>query len=258
MSGLSLAQSGEGVSLSGGNVGFVLAVAVIGVIALVVAAVLRKEVLAADAGTEGMQRIALAVQEGASAYLTRQFKTLAVFAALAFGLLFILPGDASIRVGRSIFFVLGAGFSACIGYLGMWLAVRANVRVAAAARQGNRDAAMQVAFRTGGVVGMSTVGLGLLGAAAVVMIYRGDAPSVLEGFGSALPCSRCSCVSAAASSPRPPTWAPTWSARWSRTSPRTTPATPRPLPTTSATTWATAPAWRPTCSSPTPSCSSPP
>ena len=183
MSGLSLAQSGEGVSLSGGNVGFVLAVAVIGVIALVVAAVLRKEVLAADAGTEGMQRIALAVQEGASAYLTRQFKTLAVFAALAFGLLFILPGDASIRVGRSIFFVLGAGFSACIGYLGMWLAVRANVRVAAAARQGNRDAAMQVAFRTGGVVGMSTVGLGLLGAAAVVMIYRGDAPSVLEGFG---------------------------------------------------------------------------
>ncbi|HLL07889.1 MAG TPA: sodium-translocating pyrophosphatase, partial [Nocardioidaceae bacterium] len=183
MSGLSLAQSGEGVSLSGGNVGFVLAVAVVGVIALVVAAVLRKEVLAADAGTEGMQRIALAVQEGASAYLTRQFKTLAVFAALAFGLLFILPGDASIRVGRSIFFVLGAGFSACIGYLGMWLAVRANVRVAAAARQGNRDAAMQVAFRTGGVVGMSTVGLGLLGAAAVVMIYRGDAPSVLEGFG---------------------------------------------------------------------------
>src|SRR3712207_3144174 len=67
----------------------------------------------------------------------------------------------------------------------MWLAVRANVRVAAAARQGvaGRDEGMRIAFRTGGTVGMATVGLGLVGASLVVIIYRGDAPAVLEGFG---------------------------------------------------------------------------
>src|SRR4029453_6539555 len=70
-----------------------------------------------------------------------------------------------------------------IGYLGMWLAVRANVRVAAAARDSGRDEGMRIAFRTGGSVGMFTVGLGLLGASVVVFIFRGDAPAVLEGFG---------------------------------------------------------------------------
>ncbi|HZG98529.1 MAG TPA: sodium-translocating pyrophosphatase, partial [Nocardioidaceae bacterium] len=75
------------------------------------------------------------------------------------------------------------GFSAFIGAAGMALATRANVRVAAAARVLDRDTAMRTAFRTGGVVGMATVGLGLLGAAAVVFMYEGDAPRVLEGFG---------------------------------------------------------------------------
>ncbi len=88
------------------------------------------------------------------------------------------------RIGRSLFFLVGALFSASIGYLGMSTAVKANVRVAAAAREeGGRDAGMQVAFRTGGVVGMATVGLGLLGAAVVVLIFKGNAPKVLEGFG---------------------------------------------------------------------------
>ena len=75
-------------------------------------------------------------------------------------------------------------FSASIGYLGMWLATRANVRVAAAARgraAGRRPC--RIAFRTGGVVGMFTVGLGLFGAAVVVLVYAGEAPRVLEGFG---------------------------------------------------------------------------
>src|SRR6185436_11414974 len=104
-------------------------------------------------------------------------------AAIAFCLLFVLPGDASIRIGRSLFFVVGAGFSASIGYFGMSLAVRANMRVAAAAREHDRDLGMRIAFRTGGVVGMATVGLGLLGASVVVLLYKGDAPKVLEGFG---------------------------------------------------------------------------
>ena len=67
--------------------------------------------------------------------------------------------------------------------MGMWLAVRANVRVASAARSNSRDAAMRIAFRTGAHVGMATVGLGLLGASIVVLIFQGDAPTILEGFG---------------------------------------------------------------------------
>jgi K(+)-stimulated pyrophosphate-energized sodium pump len=182
MSAVHLAEGAE-VSLSGGNTTLVVIVAVIAVVSLAMAALFRQEVLAAPEGTENMRSIGQAVQEGAQAYLTRQFKTLAVFAVLAFLLLFVLPGDAEIRIGRSIFFLLGAGFSASIGYMGMSLAVKANVRVAAAAQNEGRDPAMRVAFRTGGAVGMATVGLGLLGAATVVLIYRSDAPSVLEGFG---------------------------------------------------------------------------
>jgi K(+)-stimulated pyrophosphate-energized sodium pump len=130
-----------------------------------------------------MQEIATAIQEGAAAYLARQFKTLSVFVAIVFVLLFALPGDMEIRIGRSIFFLVGAGFSALVGYNGMWLAVRANVRVAEAARKKSAQKAVQIAFRTGGVVGMTTVGLGLLGASLVVIIYKEDAPAVLEGFG---------------------------------------------------------------------------
>lgn len=172
------------VELVGTNQTLVVVVAVIAVVALVMAVVFRSQVLAYGEGTAKMQEIALAVQEGASAYLNRQFRTLALFVVLVFALLFLLPGDGDIRLGRSLFFVLGAVFSAAIGYLGMSLAVRANVRVAAAAREADGKAVgTRIAFRTGGVVGMATVGLGLLGAAAVVLIYKGDAPAVLEGFG---------------------------------------------------------------------------
>ncbi|MDF2968674.1 MAG: V-type H(+)-translocating pyrophosphatase [Nocardioidaceae bacterium] len=183
MSRVTLAATEVDVSLAGGNTTVVVVVAVIALVALVMAAIFRQQVLAADEGTESMKAIAQAVQEGAAAYLARMYRTLAVFAAVAFALLFVLPGDAEIRIGRSLFFLVGAGFSAAIGYLGMWLAVRANVRVAAAARSEGRDAAMRIAFRTGGTVGMATVGLGLFGAAVVVLLYEGDAPSVLEGFG---------------------------------------------------------------------------
>ncbi|MGA8992947.1 MAG: sodium-translocating pyrophosphatase [Nocardioidaceae bacterium] len=176
---------GTAVDLSGGNLTFVAVVLVIAVVALAMGMMFRSQVLAAGEGTTNMQAIAQAVQEGANAFLTRQFKTLAVFAALAFVLLFVLPADggAGVRIGRSVFFLVGAGFSAAIGYLGMSLAVKANVRVAAAARDEGRDPAMRVAFRTGGVVGMATVGLGLLGAAVVVLVYKSNAPTVLEGFG---------------------------------------------------------------------------
>jgi K(+)-stimulated pyrophosphate-energized sodium pump len=172
------------VTLSGNNLTLVSAVAVVAVVALVMGVVFRRQVLAADEGTERMQTIARAIQEGASAYLNRQFKTLAVFVAIVFLLLFALPADTTtIRIARSLAFIGGALFSAAIGYLGMNLAVRANVRVASAARGGGRDEGMKIAFRTGGTVGMFTVGLGLFGAAVVVLLFKGDAPTVLEGFG---------------------------------------------------------------------------
>ncbi|WP_217615170.1 sodium-translocating pyrophosphatase [Cellulomonas sp. GbtcB1] len=172
------------VELGSGSLVVVAVIAAVAVAALVVAVVLRRQVLAADEGSASMRAIAAAVQEGAAAYLSRQLRTLVLFAVVVFALLFLLPGDAGVKIGRSVFFLIGAGFSASIGYLGMWLATRANVRVAAAASlPGGRAAGARIALRTGGVVGMSVVGLGLLGAAVVVLLYRGEAPAVLEGFG---------------------------------------------------------------------------
>ena len=171
------------VQVSGSNLTYVYVILGISLLALAIAYALRAQVLAQGEGTAKMQEIATAIQEGAAAYLARQFKTLSVFVAIVFVLLFALPGDMEIRIGRSIFFLVGAGFSALVGYNGMWLAVRANVRVAEAARKKSAQKAVQIAFRTGGVVGMTTVGLGLLGASLVVIIYKEDAPAVLEGFG---------------------------------------------------------------------------
>lgn len=175
----------------------VMVIGIVALAALVVAAVLVRQVLAAGEGTDSMKKIAAAVQEGANAYLGRQLRTLAVFAVVVFFLLMLLPADDwNQRAGRSIFFLIGAVFSATTGYIGMWLAVRSNVRVAAAAREATpaegepekdltavSHKAMKIAFRTGGVVGMFTVGLGLLGASCVVLVYAADAPKVLEGFG---------------------------------------------------------------------------
>jgi K(+)-stimulated pyrophosphate-energized sodium pump len=190
MSGPVLAQGGE-VTLTGNNLTYIVVAAAIALVALAFAAGLVRAVLATGRGTEKMQQIAGAVQEGATAYLFRQFKTLGIFVVVAVVLLFLLPvndaGDSttSVKIGRVIFFVIGAAFSAFIGGAGMAMATRANVRVAAAAREaeGGREKAMKIAFRTGGVVGFLTVGLGLLGASLVVLIYKGNAPTVLEGFG---------------------------------------------------------------------------
>jgi len=184
MPGFFRAAGETSLTLTGTNLTLVIIVAVIAVVALTMGVVFRQQVLAADPGTAKMQEIGNAVEEGAHAYLNRQFKTLSFFVVPVFFLLMILPADtAGVRFGRSGFFVLGALFSAAVGYFGMSLAVKANVRVAAAANHGGRDEGMRIAFRTGGTVGMMTVGLGLLGAASVVLIYKGDAPKVLEGFG---------------------------------------------------------------------------
>src|SRR5438105_11603534 len=184
MTGHNLAAGGGAVSLAGSNLTLVVVVGVIALLALAVAGWLVREVLAASQGTAKMQEIARAVQEGAAAYLRRQFRTLGVFVVIIFFVLLLLPADdAGVRWGRSIFFLVGALFSALTGFTGMSLTVRGNVRVAAAAREGGERPAMRIAFRTGGVAGMFTVGLGLFGAAMVVLIYKANAPSVLGGFG---------------------------------------------------------------------------
>jgi K(+)-stimulated pyrophosphate-energized sodium pump len=163
----------------------------ISLVALVVAYGFSREVLAAPEGTDKMKEIARAIQVGSRAYLNRQFRTLGIFMGILFvALFFVLPvpkdaahSDMVIRLGRSIAFILGAGFSATTGFAGMWLAVRGNVRVANAAREAGLRRALRLAFRTGGVAGMFTVGLGLLGATAILIIFKQDATSVLVGFG---------------------------------------------------------------------------
>src|SRR4051794_41580964 len=104
------------VHLSGGNLVLAIIVLLIALGALGMAVMFRAEVLSAAEGTDNMKNIAHAVQEGANAYLTRQFRTLGVFAALAFvGLLALPADDLSERIFRSVFFLVGAGFSAAIG-----------------------------------------------------------------------------------------------------------------------------------------------
>jgi K(+)-stimulated pyrophosphate-energized sodium pump len=170
--------------LADGNLVLVVVVAVIALAALAMAAMFRQQVMAAAEGTDNMKTIARAVQEGANAYLARQFRTLGIFAAIAFFALLVLPADDTVvRIFRSVFFLVGAGFSAAVGYLGMNLAVRANLRVAAAAETTGREPAMTIGLRTGAMVGMLTVGLGLLGASLVVLFFQDEAPVVLEGFG---------------------------------------------------------------------------
>jgi K(+)-stimulated pyrophosphate-energized sodium pump len=173
-------------SLSGGDVVLVTIVLAISLAALAFAAYLVRAVMAAEQGTTKMREIAQAVQEGAAAYLRRQFRTLGVFAIIVFLLLLVLPvadGGWGTRIGRALFFLVGALFSATVGFIGMTLATRGNVRVAAAARGGGYQPSFRIAYRTGGVVGMITIGLGLFGSALALLLFDETAPIVLEGFG---------------------------------------------------------------------------
>jgi K(+)-stimulated pyrophosphate-energized sodium pump len=182
---------GSGVTFKSFEDASLWVILVISLLALAFAGYLRREVLAAPEGTEKMKSIARAIQEGAKAYLNRQFRTVGMFMGLlTIVLFFILPvpkdathSDNYIKIGRSIAFILGASFSAITGFAGMWLAVRANVRTANAARESGLRKALRIAFRAGGVAGMFTVGLGLLGATVIIMLYKNDATSVLVGFG---------------------------------------------------------------------------
>jgi K(+)-stimulated pyrophosphate-energized sodium pump len=169
--------------------------AITALIAIVVGFGLMRGVLAQDAGTPKMQEIASAIQEGALAYLKRQFKTIIlILIPLAF-VVFItstavkkVTGETALSYAesgtwRTLAFVLGCFLSGLTGFIGMSLAVRGNVRTAAAARSGSMPRALQVAFRTGAVAGMFTVGLGLLGATVIIMIFQNTSSAILVGFG---------------------------------------------------------------------------
>jgi K(+)-stimulated pyrophosphate-energized sodium pump len=172
--------------------------AITAVLAILVGFVLMRGVLAADEGTPTMREIAGAIQEGALAYLRRQFRTIG-FILIPLAIVVFVTSTAvskpslhgSVEVlsfaqsgaARTIAFVLGCFMSGLTGFIGMSLAVRGNVRTAAAAKTGSMPKALQVAFRTGGVCGMFTVGLGLLGASLIMMVFQNTSSAILVGFG---------------------------------------------------------------------------
>jgi K(+)-stimulated pyrophosphate-energized sodium pump len=166
-----------------------------GLVGIATGLILMRGVLAADTGTPKMREIAKAIQEGAEAFLKRQFRTIAIIVVPLAVLIFFTATQVTRPNGtvalsfaqaglyRMICFLFGAAFSGLTGFIGMSIAVRGNVRTAAAAAKGGKMAgALQVAFRTGAVTGMLCVGLGLLGATAIVMIFQNTATAVLIGF----------------------------------------------------------------------------
>ena len=164
-------------------------------LAIAVGFILMRGVLAADQGTPKMIEIATAIQEGAWAYLKRQFKTIAVILVPVALVVFFTSTDVIKPDGvealsffesglyRTLAFVAGCLMSGLTGYIGMTLATRGNVRTAAAAKEGSLPAALKVAFRTGGVAGMFTVGLGLLGATIIIVLFQNTSSAILVGFG---------------------------------------------------------------------------
>jgi K(+)-stimulated pyrophosphate-energized sodium pump len=169
--------------------------AVTAVIALLVGLALSRTVIRADQGTPKMIEIAKAIQEGAMAYLRRQFRTIVLILLPVAAVVFLTStavfgpeGEEVLTFAqsgtyRTLAFIAGCFLSGLTGFIGMSLAVRGNVRTAAAARTGSLPAALRIAFRTGGVAGMFTVGLGLLGATLIIMIFQNTSSAILIGFG---------------------------------------------------------------------------
>lgn len=147
------------------------------------------KVLREEKGTEKMEEVSRAVFTGSKAYLSKQFKTLIWFILLiTFGLYFLYspvytaPNEKWLPLGIGISFLLGSLFSFSAGYVGMTLATRANVKVAQASLKSFKKA-LELAFSAGTVSGMFTVGLGLLGATVIFLIFKENAMKVLVGFG---------------------------------------------------------------------------
>ena len=193
---LILAEGGyQAFTLRGGEWTVLVLSAVAALLAIAVGFYLARDVLSREQGTEKMREIALLIQEGASAYLKRQFRTIVVILIPLAVVVFVtsvkvLKPDGSTALSsvqsglfRTLAFILGCGASGLTGFIGMNLATRGNVRTAAAAKGGSMAKALDVAFKTGGVAGMFTVGLGLLGATAIIMAFQNTSSAILIGFG---------------------------------------------------------------------------
>lgn len=148
---------------------------VVGVIALIFAFFLSNKVSREDEGTDRMKEIAAAISDGAHAFLTAEYKILVIFIIVLFVLIAI-----GIGVGSGVAFVAGTLCSILAGYFGMNVATKANVRTANAARTGGMNRALSIAFSGGAVMGMSVVGLGLLGVSVVYMVTKDT--NILFGF----------------------------------------------------------------------------
>ena len=155
-------------------------------IALGYGAYLARKTIQEDPGSQAMQDVAKAIEEGALAYLARQVKTMIWFViAITIGLFFMYRGiyeGMLLPLGVSLAFFMGVAASYGAGYVGMWLAVKGNVRTAAAALHSFKSA-LEIAFRAGTVSGMFTVGLGLLGATIIFLLFKENAMKILIGFG---------------------------------------------------------------------------
>ncbi len=149
--------------------------AIAGILAMLFAFIYAASVLRTGQGNERMIDIAKAIQEGAKAYLNRQYKTISIFAAVLAVVLYFLLGTAA-----AVSFIAGAALSALAGYIGMHISIRANVRTAHAAEKGVGNA-LKTAFRGGAVTGLSIVGLGIIGMVALYFLF-GD-PDAIVGFG---------------------------------------------------------------------------
>lgn len=164
---------------------FLIFALVSAVLAIIFSMYLRSRVLSLDPGTEKMQEISGAIQEGAKAYLDRQFKTVSTAALIIFAVLFVLFGkleswEYGLLIGFGFF--LGAALSGAAGYIGMLTSVKANVRTAKAAENG-LAAALDVAFKGGSVTGMMVVGFGLLGVAGYYALVSALYPSLENPVG---------------------------------------------------------------------------
>ncbi|MDD3350345.1 MAG: sodium-translocating pyrophosphatase, partial [Eubacteriales bacterium] len=149
-----------------------------GVIALIVAFGLASWVGKMDEGTDRMKEIAGYIREGAMAFLKREYRMMAVVIVVLF---FIL--GFGINWPTAILYVIGACFSVLAGFFGMQVATKGNVRTASAAMSGGMNKALKVAFRSGAVMGLCVVGLGLLGIGGAFVILGVDSSSVITGFG---------------------------------------------------------------------------
>ena len=164
----------------------------VAILALIYAVLLARQTFREDTGTGKVKEVWNGIKQGANAYLRTQLRSIIVLVGVLGITLYVSAALAPpisqtsvggyIPIGRAGAFLMGAFFSAMVGYIGMNMAVQANIRVSEAARRSFKDS-LRIAYRAGTITGMLTDGLGLLGGTTIFLIFRQDAPQVLLGFG---------------------------------------------------------------------------